>query len=76
MFWAKGMVLLESFKIFDRWGAVVFEEENKMINDLDSGWDGRVNGLDLHAGVYVYLVEITFLDGFVKFYAGDVTLLR
>lgn len=59
----------ESFimKIFDRWGALIYETKNR-----EDSWDGRNSeGQSVPEGVYFYLVEI---GG--KGYVGDVTLLR
>ena len=41
-----------SFRIFDRWGAMLFET-----NDFFQGWDGTFNGKRLPAGVYIYFIE-------------------
>ena len=62
--------------IFDRWGEVVYEASNFDINDPTFGWDGKMNGENMNPGVFVYMLEIEFVDGLVKFYTGDVTILR
>ena len=50
---------IENFKIFDRWGGVVFET-----NDFYRAWDGTSGGKDVPIGVYVYFVEATCsIDG-------------
>jgi len=68
--------LVNSFKIFDRWGEVVYEANNFDINDPTFGWDGRMNGEKMNPGVFVYMLEIQFVDDVVKFFTGDVTILR
>ncbi|GJM34193.1 MAG: hypothetical protein DHS20C18_31940 [Saprospiraceae bacterium] len=40
-------------KIFDRWGALVFESD-----DPARRWDGRRSGEALNPGVYVYVLEV------------------
>jgi gliding motility-associated-like protein len=41
-----------ALKIFNRWGEVVFET-----NDKTRGWDGKFRGKDTPAGTYVYFLE-------------------
>jgi gliding motility-associated-like protein len=45
-----GISEVVSFSIFDRWGKKVFET-----NELDKGWDGRVNGqIAAHNAMFSY----------------------
>ena len=62
------------FKIFDRWGDLVFSQSNFKPNNYDKGWDGTRNGQRLNAGVYVYYALVEFKDGAKKIFKGDVTL--
>lgn len=63
--------------IFDRWGDLVAEENNLSPNcDGVIVWDGRLDGELLNSNVYVYLIEVIFVDGRSLVYRGDVTLLR
>ncbi|MEZ4990735.1 MAG: gliding motility-associated C-terminal domain-containing protein [Saprospiraceae bacterium] len=64
------------FRIFNRWGHLVFERLNIPPNDPNLGWDGRHNGQMLNAGVFVYQIELEYNDGWVEVVKGDVTLLR
>ncbi|WP_343030552.1 PKD-like domain-containing protein [Fulvivirga aurantia] len=58
--------------IYDRWGNLVFES-----NDKNIGWDGyNFNGKLLPAGVYVYKLELTLSNGQRSTRVGDVTLIR
>jgi len=65
-----------AFRVFDRWGALVYEQRNYLPGGLADGWDGRQQGRDMKAGVYTYTVEVLFLDGDVGRYAGSVQLVR
>jgi gliding motility-associated-like protein len=59
-------------KVINRWGQVVFES-----SQTDGrGWDGRLNGKDQPAGVYLYFVETTYHNSISEKYQGNVTLLR
>ena len=59
------------FKIFNRWGNVVFETD-----DPNDGWDGLHLGIKQNPGVYVYMIQVTFNDGTEKVFKGDVSLIR
>lgn len=60
-----------NLKIFDRWGAFVFESSN-----IEYGWNGIFKGKRKANGVYVYLIDATFLDGTTIQKKGDFTLMR
>ena len=62
--------------IFDRWGNLVFMNENFQPNLPELGWDGVYNGTPVNPGVFAYLVEVELIDGTFKKFAGDVTVLR
>jgi len=59
-------------QIFNRWGELVFETK-----DIDEGWDGRSqrNGRLSPTGVYLYVVNLTGLNGTEKL-TGYVTLVE
>lgn len=61
------------FRVYNRYGQVVHSTAN-----MNSGWDGtsNVNGKPLEQGVYWYSISIIFLDGTVKKFTGEVTLIR
>ncbi|MDI1354204.1 MAG: gliding motility-associated C-terminal domain-containing protein [bacterium] len=53
-----GIRKLIYFKIFDRWGQLLFES-----NDLKQGWDGTFEGVPQNIETYVYQVEAeTYLE--------------
>jgi gliding motility-associated-like protein len=66
-----GIATLKLFKVFNRWGNVMFETTN--IND---GWDGTYNGKPQPMGAYVYMIDAVTNSGkrFTK--QGNVTLIR
>ena len=67
---------IELLQIYDRWGEHLFEVQNAAPNDPASAWDGIYNGEKVMPGVYVYVAKIRLIDGTVKTYQGDVTVLR
>ncbi len=67
---------IESFTIFDRWGNMVYLNENFQPNDPSVAWDGKRKGLTLNPGVFAYKMIAKFADGRSEIIYGDVTLLR
>lgn len=78
VFACKGVTKINYALVFDRWGGKVFESRNVPIDCLSGAplWDGRVDGKLVPPGVYVYMVEVEFLDGVVLLYRGDTTVFR
>jgi hypothetical protein len=70
------VVNVRSMRIYDRWGSMVFENTNFTPNEPALGWDGRAGGDNVLPGVYVYAIELEFLDGTMQRYDGDVTVVR
>ena len=68
-------ITFDSFRIFDRWGNMVFENENFQANVQESGWDGRFNDVDVIPGVYVYTLAYNY-KGEDKMVSGTVTVVR
>ena len=73
-----GVELVNYMRVFDRWGELMYERERFLPNSLEltSGWDGRYKGKYVEPGVYMYAVEVKFLDGKVLLYRGDITVVR
>lgn len=62
---------LEYFRLFNRWGAIVYES-----NSLTEGWDGSINGKLAEQGVYVYQISGKCESGYDVSTSGTVTLIR
>jgi len=67
---------INSFRVYNRWGAAVFEITGSAANDFRNGWDGRFKGKAVENGVYIYVAEIEFIDGELLEYEGDVTVVQ
>jgi gliding motility-associated-like protein len=68
----RGVEKLNYFRIYDRWGKLMFETD-----DENEKWDGtNLDGQELNGGVYVYVCEAVcwFRNTIVK--TGNVTLVR
>jgi len=68
---AVGYKNINSFKVFNRWGEMVYKG-----NDFETGWDGTYKGRQAEMGVYFWYLSVT--DRFDKQMTlkGDVTLIR
>lgn len=72
-----GATHINYFRIFDRWGGLVFETTNGIPNETKWGWDGTDRyGKKLNGGVYVYMYEIVCLDRETITGKGNVTLVK
>ncbi len=72
----KDVLEVRTFKVFSRWGELLIQHNNFPPNDFAYGWDGKMNREDLNSNVYIYYVEVIFLDGQLEVYQGDITLVR
>ena len=68
--------MINALKIFDRWGNAVFESGPFPPNDPIFGWNGKFNGQPMNPAVFVYYVEVEFVDGRRKILKGEVTLVK
>jgi gliding motility-associated-like protein len=71
-----GIKTVKSFRIFNRWGQVVFERSNISPNDATQGWDGKINGKAAPPEVYVYTCEVTCDNDVYYTYKGNVAILK
>ena len=63
-------------QVYDRWGNKVYEKENLTLEQDPESWDGTHNGKEVAQGVYMYVVEIKFVDGSTELFKGDIAVLR
>ncbi|MEL6986544.1 MAG: gliding motility-associated C-terminal domain-containing protein, partial [Bacteroidota bacterium] len=69
-------VVVEEMMVFDRWGNLIFRNENFNSNSGVDGWDGRYKDKELNPGVFVYWIKYIDEDENVKVLKGDITLIR
>ena len=72
----RGIQEINYFKLFNRWGELLFEAKSFPCNDPKYGWNGMYQSELMKADVYVYILEGTCEDGQKIFLKGDVTLYR
>lgn len=66
-----GVTSLESFKVYNRYGQLVFSTTN-----IGLGWDGRIGGKEQGTGTYAWYVQGTDYTGKKIFKKGTSTLIR
>ncbi|MBK8956025.1 MAG: gliding motility-associated C-terminal domain-containing protein [Saprospiraceae bacterium] len=67
---------IKLFKIFDRWGNLLFERAAISPEQFRNGWDGNVNGDKAMPGVYLYVLQLEWKNGDLQIYSGDLSLIR
>lgn len=79
VFTGSGVSRINYAKVFNRWGTIVADVGAVDINGIGQTiqvWDGQLKGQKANQGVYIYIVEVEFIDGQTLLYRGDVALLR
>ncbi|HEX5111718.1 MAG TPA: gliding motility-associated C-terminal domain-containing protein [Saprospiraceae bacterium] len=64
------------FKVFDRWGNMIYEKENFPPNDQAYGWNGNISGKVPNPQVFVYKAELQTVYGDAIQLSGDITLVK
>jgi gliding motility-associated-like protein len=64
------------FRVFNRWGEMVYEAYDFVPAYGQFGWDGYLKGNKSPLDVYIYQVDATFIDGKTMSTRGQSTLLR
>lgn len=67
---------IKTWQVFDRWGNAIFSQNDFQPNDPTYAWNGKSRGDDAPIAVYVWYLEVEFIDGEVEPFKGDVTLMR
>ena len=68
---AVGISSIDYFRVFNRWGQVVFETK-----ELNKGWDGRMNGVIQSNGTYVWMISGTDYTGKKVVKKGTAVLIQ
>jgi gliding motility-associated-like protein len=78
MFYIRGRGLdrVKSLRVFNRWGEVVFEQQNFPVNNPMYGWNGTYKGNKPQPDVYVYQVEVFCENSQVIRFEGNVALIQ
>jgi gliding motility-associated-like protein len=66
-----GYIVLNHFRIYNRWGQLVFETR-----ELNTGWDGKYKGTQLNTGNFVWVAEGKDIKGNIIKDRGSFILIR
>lgn len=69
-------ISVKTFRIFNRWGELIFERTNFNPNDPKFGWDGKIRGVPATPDVFVYTAEVICDNGITYVYKGNTTVLK
>jgi len=79
VFTGSGVSRINYAQVYNRWGTVVADVGAVDITSVGQTvqvWDGQLKGQKANQGVYIYIVEVEFIDGQTLLYRGDIALLR
>ncbi len=66
-----------SFKVYSRWGAMVYDMVADPLFGTDAfGWDGNLNGRPMNSQVFIWELELLLVDGTIMRETGDFILMR
>ncbi|MFK7937192.1 MAG: gliding motility-associated C-terminal domain-containing protein [Saprospiraceae bacterium] len=77
-FFIQGKVFanINTLKVFNRWGGLIYESNDGEVNDFQTGWDGNVNGQPAENGIYLWYAQVEFSDGSSEILSGELALMR
>ncbi|HEV7333773.1 MAG TPA: PKD domain-containing protein [Flavisolibacter sp.] len=71
---AEGIKEVKSFRIYNRWGELIFERTRFAADDVNGAWDGKLKGQRVPEGTYVYVAELSCNDQVFQ-HKGTVTVV-
>jgi gliding motility-associated-like protein len=72
----QGIERMTFFRVFNRWGEMLYERTNIAVNDERAGWDGTYKGKALPPDVYVYIMQSTCSTGEILSWKGDISIMK
>jgi len=67
---------LSNFNVYDRWGNLMWAVDEFQPNNPESGWDGQFKDEVLNPAVFVWTVDVVYINGEKRTISGDVTLVQ
>jgi gliding motility-associated-like protein len=72
----KGIYKIQSFKIYNRLGEMVFVNSNFNINTRNAGWNGIYKGKPADTGGYIYMITAVCNNNSIQNFTGNFLLIR
>lgn len=76
LYFDQRVTLIQTFRVFDRWGALMCEQNGIDPNDAGFGWTGDFRGQHMTPGTYVWMAEVDGCDGRSVLLKGDISLVK
>ena len=67
---------IKAFRVFDRWGELVYINDSAILNQTSDGWDGTFRNIELQSAVYIWYAELLDDKGNIELLKGDIFLHR
>lgn len=71
----EGVMTMTAYRIFDRWGNLLYEANDFPMNGSDLWWDGKVNDQLMPVGTYLFQLEVKLANGKHIVESGDFLLV-
>lgn len=71
-----GLFSISKFRIFNRWGELIFEQKGIKANDVSKGWNGTFKGKKLNPDVFIYTVEVLCENNTAMTFSGNIALIK
>lgn len=65
-----------SFRIYDRWGNLVWTSSSDSHGISEIDWDGNFRGQKVMTGIYTWICDVEYIDAVIRQYKGSLTILR
>ncbi len=72
----KGVKEVRSFRIYSRWGELMYQVDNFQLNDESKGWDGSFQHMPLKPDVYVWVIDAYCDTGEPMQRKGDISIVK
>jgi gliding motility-associated-like protein len=66
---------INEIQIYDRWGELIFRDQNFQASDPSHGWDGMYRGKLVLPDTYNYKITATYRDGEIGNFAGAINVM-
>ncbi len=76
LFASPAITKINTLRVYDRWGELLFQRDDFAPNDPSLGWDGTLKGKQMNSGVFVYFAEVETIEGLSVPFQGDISIIK